>query len=69
MYDHEINMTYTSLMSVSEHNSQFLIASYKDSVFYKTLVINIEKGFATYSVSPIDGSYKGQYSEGKCYKQ
>ena len=68
IYDHEIELTYSKNLDILENNDRlFAMTMEKNKI--RTLIIDKQINFATYSLSYTDGKEHGQYGIGKCKLQ
>tara|TARA_B100001250_G_scaffold395793_1_gene401093 strand:- start:585 stop:929 length:345 start_codon:yes stop_codon:yes gene_type:complete len=68
IYDHEIEVTYQKKLEILE-NDHRLFAMTMEKSKIRTLIIDKQNNFATYSLSYTDGAEHGQYGIGKCRLQ
>jgi len=68
IFDHEIEITYQSKLDILKNDSR-LIAMTLEKNKIRTLIIDKQINFATYSLSYTDGGEHGQYGIGKCKLQ
>ncbi len=68
IFDHEIEVTYQKKLDILENDLRlFAITMEKSKI--RTLIIDKQNNYATYSLSYSDGAEHGQYGIGKCKLQ
>ncbi len=68
IYDHEIEVTYRTKLDIFKNDVR-LVAMTVEKNKIRTLIIDKQINFATYSISYTDGEEHGQYGIGKCKLQ
>tara|TARA_B100000029_G_scaffold258168_1_gene254859 strand:+ start:592 stop:876 length:285 start_codon:yes stop_codon:yes gene_type:complete len=68
IFDHEIELTYQSKLDILTNDLR-LIAMTMEKNKIRSLIIDKQNNFATYSLSYTDGAEHGQYGIGKCKLQ
>ncbi len=68
IFDHQIEVTYQTKLNILENDLR-LFAMTMEKRKIRTLIIDKEINFATYSLSYTDGAEHGQYGIGKCKLQ
>tara|TARA_B100001248_G_scaffold204731_1_gene158857 strand:- start:1078 stop:1461 length:384 start_codon:yes stop_codon:yes gene_type:complete len=65
IFDHEIEVTYKKKLNILSNDNRIFAITMEKSLI-KTLIIDKQSNFATYSLSYTDGERTGQYGIGKC---